>query len=107
MGGFRYLITYSIILTITLYFGGWWALQEGSWGGWWNWDASEVLGLITLLYLILAVHGFGDSEAEELLAFHVASGTLLLASEVSVLVDAQNFEPETSKVPGSFRANKA
>jgi len=34
-----------IFLVISLYLGSWWALQEGSWGGWWNWDSSEVFGL--------------------------------------------------------------
>ena len=29
----------------SLLMGSWWALQEGTWGGWWNWDSSEVLGL--------------------------------------------------------------
>jgi hypothetical protein len=40
-------------LLTTLYLGSWWALQEGSWGGWWNWDPSEVLGLV-IIYLILS-----------------------------------------------------
>ena len=44
--------SYSLwILSISLYLGGWWALQEGSWGGWWNWDSSEVFGLC-LFYTI-------------------------------------------------------
>ena len=37
------------LTTLTLFFGGWWALQEGSWGGWWNWDPSEVFGLLFIL----------------------------------------------------------
>ena len=38
--------SYSLIFNVTaLIFGSWWALQEGTWGGWWNWDPSEVLGL--------------------------------------------------------------
>jgi len=48
------LISYS--LTITLYFGAWWALQEGSWGGWWNWDSSEVFGLIILTASLTLLH---------------------------------------------------
>jgi heme/copper-type cytochrome/quinol oxidase subunit 1 len=31
-------------------------LQEGSWGGWWNWDPSEVFGLLTLLFFISRIH---------------------------------------------------
>jgi cytochrome c biogenesis factor len=43
-----------IYILIALYLGSWWALQEGSWGGWWNWDASEFLGLL-ILYLVLTI----------------------------------------------------
>jgi cytochrome c biogenesis factor len=39
---------------VALFLGSWWALQEGSWGGWWNWDPSEFFGLI-ILYLILSL----------------------------------------------------
>jgi len=45
-----------IVLLFTLGLGGWWALQEGSWGGWWNWDASEVFGLVILTALIFTLH---------------------------------------------------
>ena len=46
----------SVILLVTLGLGGWWALQEGSWGGWWNWDPSEVFGLIILLFFLKFSH---------------------------------------------------
>lgn len=39
-----------------LFLGSWWALQEGTWGGWWNWDASEVLGLLISLNALLSFH---------------------------------------------------
>ena len=39
-----------------LFLGSWWALQEGTWGGWWNWDASEVLGLLIMLLGYTALH---------------------------------------------------
>jgi cytochrome c biogenesis factor len=53
------LLSYSfkksiLYILVALYLGSWWALQEGSWGGWWNWDASEFLGLL-VLYLILTI----------------------------------------------------
>lgn len=51
-------ITINLILTITLYLGSWWAVQEGSWGGWWNWDSSEVFGLIILIISFLYLHIF-------------------------------------------------
>ena len=46
----------SLSLTFTLALGGWWALQEGSWGGWWNWDPSEVFGLLILLFFVISIH---------------------------------------------------
>ena len=50
-------IKYKVVLSIyTLYLGGWWALQEGSWGGWWNWDFSEVFGLFILYKLLVVIH---------------------------------------------------
>jgi hypothetical protein len=48
---------YWVIMTTALYLGSWWALQEGSWGGWWNWDASEVFGLVILTFLLTIFHG--------------------------------------------------
>ena len=39
-----------------LFLGSWWALQEGTWGGWWNWDASEVLGLLISLNALTNLH---------------------------------------------------
>ena len=47
---------YWILITFSLYLGSWWALQEGSWGGWWNWDASEVFGLLILTLLLTLFH---------------------------------------------------
>jgi hypothetical protein len=40
----------------TLGLGSWWALQEGSWGGWWNWDSSEVFGLLVMLFYVHLMH---------------------------------------------------
>lgn len=48
---------WGVLLTnlLALWMGSWWALQEGTWGGWWNWDSSETFGLlVTLIVLILA-----------------------------------------------------
>ena len=41
---------------VALVGGAWWALQEGTWGGWWNWDASEVFGLLPPLLTLSAYH---------------------------------------------------
>lgn len=44
------------IIIFTLFLGSWWALQEGSWGGWWNWDPSEVFGLVVMLLHLNNLH---------------------------------------------------
>lgn len=41
-----------------LFLGSWWAFQEGTWGGWWNWDPSEVLGLLILTTSLIGIHHF-------------------------------------------------
>ena len=48
-------LTFSYI-SVTLALGSWWALQEGSWGGWWDWDPSEMLGLWYLLLIFIIYH---------------------------------------------------
>lgn len=45
-----------IIITFTLFLGSWWALQEGSWGGWWNWDPSEIVGLFIMTIILKLLH---------------------------------------------------
>lgn len=42
----------------SLFMGSWWALQEGTWGGWWNWDSSEVLGLEVSLTALALNHSY-------------------------------------------------
>ena len=50
-------IKYVLLLNLTaLLLGSWWALQEGTWGGWWNWDPSEVLGLLFTFVSLLHIH---------------------------------------------------
>lgn len=46
----------SSLIFIALYLGSWWALQEGSWGGWWNWDSSEFFGLLIFYFIVLFFH---------------------------------------------------
>ena len=41
---------------VALWMGSWWALQEGTWGGWWNWDPSEMFGLLVTLVVISILH---------------------------------------------------
>ena len=54
--GITKLFLYLSISLTSLYLGSWWALQEGSWGGWWNWDSSEVFGLLILTFILLVLH---------------------------------------------------
>lgn len=55
-GFYKQLIQTLLLVFIALLMGSWWALQEGTWGGWWNWDASEVLGLLVLLVTLVETH---------------------------------------------------
>lgn len=53
----QYKLSFLLKLTVySLFLGSWWALQEGSWGGWWDWDPSEVLGLLFLLNTLTLLH---------------------------------------------------
>lgn len=45
-----------VLNLVALWMGSWWALQEGTWGGWWNWDSSEMLGLTVTLALLSILH---------------------------------------------------
>lgn len=42
--------------SIFLYLGAWWAIQEGTWGGWWNSDISEMIGLWLLIVTLSTLH---------------------------------------------------
>ena len=49
----------QVTLTVSflaLWMGSWWALQEGTWGGWWNWDSSETFGLLVPLCVLASIH---------------------------------------------------
>ena len=49
--------TYTFLISVaSLWMGSWWALQEGTWGGWWNSDISEMLGLCILIIAIVNTH---------------------------------------------------
>ena len=45
-----------LLSCITTTLGSWWAFQEGSWGGWWNWDLSEYLSLILIWLFTYIFH---------------------------------------------------
>lgn len=52
------LLLYALQLVVfpLLLLGGWWAYQEGNWGGWWNWDPSETLALMMALIFLCRLH---------------------------------------------------
>lgn len=47
-----------LVNLLSLFMGSWWALQEGTWGGWWNWDSSEVLGLEVSFVALSLSHSY-------------------------------------------------
>lgn len=60
-----YLPTYyrllSLISLATLLTGSWWALQITTWDGWWNWDSSEFVIILTILVLLVLIHNRSNS----------------------------------------------
>lgn len=51
-----YSISTTVFITTAIYLGAWWADQEGSWGGWWASDSSEMLGLLVFVLPLLITH---------------------------------------------------
>lgn len=71
----------SLVSFLALWLGSWWALQEGTWGGWWNWDASETFGLLVPISILAFVHTqykLNDSNLSSLKA--VSLGLLITLS---------------------------
>ena len=53
----EYKVIYVVVINwLALWLGSWWAFQEGTWGGWWNSDISEMLGLIIILVGLIYLH---------------------------------------------------
>ena len=75
---------------IALWMGSWWALQEGTWGGWWNWDSSEMFGLcVTLVFLTLTHSVYVPSQQLFFRLKFTALAALVLCSYVFMQI---NFE---------------
>ena len=53
---FTYRVPIFTLNGLALFLGSWWALQEWSWGGWWNWDPSETFGLGVGCFILLHTH---------------------------------------------------
>ena len=67
-----------LAITFTLALGSWWASQEGSWGGWWNWDPSEVFGLLIMLNVLILGHRSARSSRTSIAVFNKISSSLLI-----------------------------
>ena len=78
---------YYIVATLAL--GSWWAYQEGSWGGWWNWDPSEVFGLYIMLLLSHNLHQQFKRASNAL--WHTLSALGLLSSVIYYCFMQVNF----------------
>jgi hypothetical protein len=78
------------LIYLTLGLGSWWALQEGSWGGWWNWDSSEVFGLLVMLFYLHLTHKKSWSVNKQSLKLW---GNIFLSILVSIYILIQlNFD---------------
>jgi len=49
-------LKFTLVSCFTAFLGSWWAFQEGSWGGWWNWDLSEYFSLIIVFFYTTVIH---------------------------------------------------
>jgi hypothetical protein len=68
----------GLINVFALFLGSWWAFQEGTWGGWWNWDPSEVLGLIVFVISLVGLHHFTSNPQSLTLIIKLKLGVSLL-----------------------------
>ena len=81
---------------LALSLGSWWAVQEGTWGGWWNWDTSEVLGWLVSLYILVTLHSISRNKFI-LVAFYKNCGLwgsivfIYLLVQISFELTAHNF----------------
>ena len=76
------LLNISLILIVSISFslllGSWWAYQEGSWGGWWNWDPSEMFGLLIFFSITLILHNTMNYSKTRLLLIRLILYILIL-----------------------------
>lgn len=81
--------TITLLLLPSLYLGSWWAAQEGSWGGWWNWDASEFFALLILFFLLLSFHKVAKTYT--FIFYRYLVGTYALATVIFFILLQINF----------------
>ena len=73
-------------VTLTLVLGGWWALQEGSWGGWWNWDPSETFGLFLMISYLFLLHVNKTRSLNKEWAFQIKLQLIIFLSFYSLIL---------------------
>jgi cytochrome c biogenesis factor len=96
-----YVNTSLFVLILTMFLGSWWAIQEGSWGGWWNWDPSEVFGLLLIVNYLLLIHSKKNLRVKKryaLFLIMLSLGTLLsyLLIQLNFDLVSHNFGTRTS-----------
>ena len=74
----------------SLFLGSWWALQEWTWGGWWNWDPSETFGLGVALFVLLHLHS--STTYKDALSYRIKSTLLLILFAGTYFLVQLNFE---------------
>lgn len=100
------LLDYSVFnyiaINFTLFLGSWWALQEGSWGGWWNWDPSEVFGMVIMIFTSLNIHycdrgGFRNSYRYLFIYYFIVSTLLYIFIQLNFNLVSHNFGIRSSE----------
>lgn len=94
----RYIL--AIILLVSILLGSWWAYQEGSWGGWWDWDASELMSLFVFYHVLLPTHKLNNFSSYGNFKLVLFRSSLTLVStfiilQVSLSVISHNFGTST------------
>lgn len=98
IGKLHYCNNYAPILItlLALHLGGWWAAQEGSWGGWWNWDSSEFFGLVVLSISLISCHIYTNINSKTFLYVWLYVSSVVLAIffielQLNFAISAHNF----------------
>ena len=74
-----HLILYNTpLIALTLFLGSFWAVQEVSWGGWWNWDSSENIGLLIGIITLFTLHKLSIVKLDLLWYIYTLKGLLIL-----------------------------
>jgi len=97
-----YVIFNFLSINFTLFLGSWWALQEGSWGGWWNWDPSEVFGMVIMVFTVINIHyiskgSFNNTYRYSFLVYFTLSILLYIFIQLNFNLVSHNFGIKSSQ----------